>query len=130
MANPSQMVLAGASKPDWSVTIQSDQGGSWANVTGVDDIVFVEGAPASGPDTTTTKLRVVINNDPGGATYSWTRSGSTRISADSNTASQTTFTISAGAYTTEKSTFNCDVTIAGTTRSASQGGEVHFDGTA
>lgn len=115
-----------------AITLEANgSGGGYSPVTGSDDVVHTEGAPASGPDTTTGQMRAIVTGGTPPYTYAWIkRSGSARISADNPTGSATTFTIDAGAYGSPvTATYDCEVTDAlSATASATQDGQVVFDG--
>lgn len=128
-----QFIQQRAATAPLTVTLEANGNGSggYVPVTGTEDVVHAEGAPASGPDTTTGQMRAVVTGGIPPYAYSWIkRSGSARISADNPTGSQTTFTIDAGAYGSPVTAmYDCEVTDALlTTASATQDGEVVFDG--
>lgn len=84
---------------------------AWTNVTGTADIEFFGTSP--GPDGIGFSLRAVVTGGVPPYTYSWLRvSGSFEYSADTDSASETTFTIdSAGnGYTIETAVWKCTVT--------------------
>lgn len=105
-----------------SVTLETNKSGSWAPVTGASDATYEEVAPASGPDGTDHDVRAVVTGGVPPYTYLWVRrSGSSRITANASTSSQTGFDIDAGAYVGVQAIFDCEVTDAAlTTASATQ----------